>query len=124
MKILSSFLFFAVFTTILLLNSCDKYHAKKLAGIYSCKVDYRLSSMNNYINDSTYSEDIEIVQSGKFVNVLGASIHIDSLWKEKEYTENNHPNYLTVLFKNDKVFITESYVALGGHSSRTYEGEK
>lgn len=117
-----TFTFFTVF--VLLLTSCDKYHAKKLAGTYSCEVDYHYWDMTPLVIDSTYHEDIEISREGKNVIVLGTSIPIDSLWKEKEYYEGNVHDYITVLFKDDSVYITRSSGGLGGGGTLRYSGRK
>jgi len=74
--------------------------------------------------DSIYYEDIKIKQDGKFVVVLETRIHIDSLWKEKEYFEGYIHNYIKVLFRNDSIYITRSNGGLGGNASWTYEGIK
>lgn len=117
-----TFTFFTVF--VLLLTSCDKYHAKKLAGTYSCEVDYHYWDMTPLVIDSTYHEDIEISRERKNVIVLGTSIPIDSLWKEKEYYEGNVHDYITVLFKDDSVYITRSSGGLGGGGTLRYSGRK
>ncbi len=108
----------------MLLTSCDKHHAKKLAGTYSCTVEYHYWNISPTLIDSMYTEDINIEQDGKFVVVLGTRIHVDSLWKEKEYYEGYIHNYIKVLFKNDHVYITRSGGGLGGNASWTYEGNK
>lgn len=115
---------FIISLFILLLLSCDKHHAKKLSGTYSCRIEYHYWDMTPLNIDSIYYEDIKIGQDGKFIVVLGTSIHIDSLWKEKEYYDGYIHNYLKVLFKNDSVYITRSNGGLGGNASWTYEGEK
>jgi hypothetical protein len=119
MKTLILFIFSTFF---LLLFGCDKYHAKKLSGKYSCKVEYNYWDMTPLNIDSIYYEDLVIEQKGKFVVVLGTSIHIDSLWKEKEYYEGYIHNYMKVLFKNDSVYIIKSSGGLGGNASWTYKG--
>lgn len=117
-----TFTFFTVF--VLSLTSCDKFHAKKLTGTYSCEVDYHYWDMTPLIIDSTYHEDIESTRQGKNVIVLGTSIPIDSLWKEKEYYEGNVHDYITVLFKDDSVYITRSSGGLGGGCTLKYSGRK
>lgn len=107
-----------------LLSGCDKYHAKKCSGTYSCKVAYHYWDMTPTMIDSTYQENLEIKRSGKNVIVLGTSIPIDSLWKEKEYYEGNAHNYMTVLFRKDSVYITRSNGGLGGNASWMYQGVK
>lgn len=107
-----------------LLLSCDKHRAKKLSGTYSCRVDYHYWDMTPSTSDSTYQEDLEIKQDGKQVIVLGTSIPIDSLWKEKEYYIGYVHNYMNVLFKNDSLYITRSSGGLGGNASWKYRGVK
>lgn len=109
---------------LLITTSCDKYHAKKLAGTYDCTVKYHYWDMTPLIVDSTYKEDIPITQEGKNIIVLGTSIHIDSLWRGKEYYEGYIHNFMTVLFKNDSVYITRSGGGLGGNASWHYSGLK
>ena len=121
MKIRISFILTAF---ILLLASCDKHHAKKLSGTYSCRVQYNYWDMTPLHIDSVYYEDIEIEQDGKLVKVAGTSIHIDSLWEEKEYEQWNIYGYLKVLFRNDSVYILISNGGLGGSSTLRYEGMK
>lgn len=121
MKIYIAFL---ISTFIVLLTSCDKHHAKKLAGTYSCTVEYHYWDISPTLIDSMYTEDINIEQDGKFIVVLGTRIHVDSLWKEKEYSTGHVYNYIKVLFKNDRVYITRTSGGLGGGASRSYEGNK
>lgn len=104
--------------------SCDKHHAKKLSGTYSCKVAYHYWDMTPSTIDSTYQEDLEIKRNGKNVIVLGTSIPIDSLWKEKEYSIGYVHGYMKVLFRNDSVYITRSSGGLGGNASWKYQGIK
>jgi hypothetical protein len=124
MKIGKSILPLIFLSTMLFLFSCDKNHAKKLSGTYSCKVDYHYWDMTPTSIDSTYFEDIEIKQEDKNVIVLGYSIHIDSLWKEKEYMEGYIHNFIKVQFKKDSLYITRSSGGLGGNASLIYEGKK
>lgn len=107
-----------------LLLSCDKHRAKKCSGTYSCKVDYHYWDMTPSTSDSAYQEDLEIKQDGKHVIVLGTSIHIDSLWKEKEYYIGYVHNYMKVLFKKDSIYITRSSGGLGGNATWKYRGVK
>jgi hypothetical protein len=107
-----------------LLLSCDKHHAKKLSGTYSCKVDYHYWDMTPSTIDSTYQEDLEIKQDGKNLIVLGTPIHIDSLWKEKEYQLGDIHNYMRVLFRNDSIYITRSGGGLGATATWKYQGSK
>lgn len=124
MKTLNPFQLLILLAFIGLFSSCDKYHAKKLSGTYSCKVDYHYWDMTPTNTDSTYHEDLEIKQNGKNVIVFGTSIPIDSLWKEKEYYIGYVHNYMNVLFRNDSVYITRSSGGLGGNASWKYQGIK
>jgi hypothetical protein len=122
MKYTTSFLFVSII--VLFLTSCDKFHAKKLAGTYSCRVDYHYWDMTPKIIDSTYQRDIEVKQKGKLLEIFSYSIPIDSLWKERQFSQGDVHSYLKVLFKNDSVYITSSGGGLGGNSSTTYSGRK
>lgn len=125
MKISSCSLVFSFLITLALLPSCGKFRAKKLAGKYLCRIDYHYWDMLPTLVDSTYFEEIEIKQAGKNLIVLGTTIPIDSLWKEKQYFEGSGGyNYLQVLFKKDSLYITKSGGGLGGHASWTYAGLK
>lgn len=124
MKLPFSLLFLVFVISNGLLTSCDKHRAKKLSGTYSCVVDYRYFDISGTSIDSTYNEDIYIDQDGKNLIVLGTSIHIDSLWKEKEYSEGYFYDQMTVLFKDDQVYITKSGGGQGGSSSLNYVGVK
>jgi len=74
--------------------------------------------------DTIYSEDLEIQQDGKNLIVLQNTIHIDSVWKGKEYYQGDVHDYLTVQFRNDSIYLTRSSGGLGGNGSRTYAGIK
>lgn len=80
--------------------------------------------MTPVIIDTMYNEDLEIAQDGKYVLVLGTKIHIDSLWKEKQYMKGDIHGFLQVLFKNDSVYITKSSGGMGGNGTIIYEGIK
>lgn len=124
MLIRNVFAFFVCSIFLFLVLSCDKYHAKRLAGTYACTVDYHYWDMTPVVIDSTYKEDIEITQEGKNVVVLGVAIPVDSLWKENEYYQGNVHDYMTVLFRDDSVYITRSSSGLGGGGTLTYSGKK
>jgi hypothetical protein len=124
MKTRFPFIFLVAIVTITSLISCDKYHAKKLAGTYSCRVDYHYWDMTPTTFNTSYFEDIEIEQDGKDVFVLGYRIHIDNLWKEKVYKVGNIHNYLQVQFKDRHISITRSSGGLGGNGTYTYYGER
>jgi hypothetical protein len=124
MKTKKTFQFLIISSFTLLLFSCDKYHTKRLSGTYACSVDYHYWDMTPVIIDTMYNEDLEIAQDGKYVLVLGTKIHIDSLWKEKQYMEGDIHGFLQVLFKNDSVYITKSSGGMGGNGTIIYEGIK
>lgn len=107
-----------------LTNSCDKYHSKKLAGTYTCKVDYHYWDMTPMDFDTTYYEDIDITRDRNDLIILGYRIHIDSLWKEKEFTVGDVHYFMTVLFREDNVYITHHSGGLGGGATRNYNGHK
>jgi len=107
-----------------LIYGCDKYHAKNLSGKYYCKVHHQSWNMTSSNIDTVYYEYLDIKQDGEYVVVLGTPIHIDSLWKEKEYNIGSYQNYMKVRFKNDQVFITTSGGGLAGNTSYYYEGVK
>lgn len=109
----------------LLFVSCDKMKARKFAGKYRCTVDHYAWIMNQgVIADTTYVEDVEIKREGKFVVVMGRSIHVDSLRNENTYKEGQYNNYFSVLFKKDSVYIEMMSGGLGGNSSWKYAGRK
>lgn len=109
---------------VLLLSNCDKQHARKLSGTYDCKVEYHYWDMTPTSIDSIYNESIKIEQDGKFVEVFGKSIHIDSLWEEKEYKEGNGNNYFSIVFKNDSLIMKHSSGGLGGNATSIHKGVK
>ena len=120
MKFPALLLFISIF-----FSSCDKYHARKFSGTYYCQVHYYYWIMNQGIlADTNYMEDIEIKREGKKLIVLENEVHIDSLWKDKEYFQGDAHNYLKVQFKNDKVYVTSSSGGLGGNASWKYVGVK
>lgn len=105
--------------------SCDKIKARKFSGKYRCTVDHYAWIMNQgVIADTSYVEDIEIKRAGKMVNVMGRSIHVDSLRDENIYKEGQSNNYFSVLFKKDSIYIESMSGGLGGNSSWMYAGRK
>lgn len=118
-------LFFRSVLLVFLLVSCDKMKARKFAGTYRCSVDHYAWVLNQgVIADTTYVEDIEIKREGKFVIVMGRSIHVDSLRNENTYKEGQYNNYFSVLFKKDSIYIEFMSGGLGGNSSWNYAGRK
>lgn len=116
--------FFLCCVVLISFASCDKYHAKKLAGVYFCEVKYSYWDMTPTNIDSTYNQEIEITQKGKELDVLGYKVHIDSLWNEKEYMVGGVHNYLNTLFRDDSVYITSYSGGLGGGATWKYAGSK
>lgn len=124
MKKCKSSLLILFFSLALILLSCDKYHAKKMAGQYACKVEYHYWDISPKNIDSIYTQDIQVTPDGKNVIVLETRIHVDSLWKRVEYVEGYIHDYIKVRFKKDSVYITRSGGGLGGNASWTYSGLK
>lgn len=118
------FLLLLFIAFVISLSGCDKYHAKKLAGTYACRVEYHYWDMTPTTFDTSYYEDLQITQEGKDVFVLGYRIHVENLWKEKQFKVGNIHNYLLVQFKDKHVYITRSSGGLGGNGTRTYSGKK
>ncbi len=112
-----------VLCCMLMLQGCDKHHAKKLSGTYRCRVDYHHWSMNGPYIDSTYYEDIIIERHEKNLIILGKSIHINELWKE-EYESGTYSQYFNVRFTNDSVYILKGGGGQGGSGSLSYAGRK
>ena len=108
----------------ILICSCDKHHSKKLSGTYSCKVHCHSWTLSGSVFDTIYFEEIEIKQEGKDLKILDELIHIDSLWNERQYNEGNYPNYFSVLFTNDSVYITNGGSGHGGAGYCKYSGKK
>lgn len=113
-----------VLLLMVLTYSCDKYHAKKLAGRYACKVESHYWDITPMTMDTTYNEDIDITRDRNDLIILGNRIHIDSLWKEKEYTIGDVHYYLTVLFRKDSIYLTQYSGGLGGGGTTKYSGRK
>ena len=121
------FLKISFLTTVLFFTlGCDKYQAKKLAGTYSCEVEYDYWDMTPTSVDSTYNEDLEIKREGKNLVVLDHSIDIDELRSEEEYYYGYVHNYIKVTFdkKNNTVRITRASGGIGGNATRKYFGIK
>ena len=106
------------------LQSCDKQHAKNLAGTYKCQVHYVYWDMTPNNIDSTYLEDLYVVREGKYLKVLDCKIHVDSLYQGQEYQFGEIHNYIKVQFKDKHLYVTRSSGGLGGNASRTYDGVK
>ncbi len=108
----------------IVLNSCDKYHVKKLSGTYNCEVHYNYWVGASTITDTSYNESVVVEREGEFVKVLDYKIHIDSLWKEKEYTEGYIHNFIEIQFIDDNLLITRHSGGLGGGVTWKYNGTK
>ena len=105
--------------------SCDKHHARKLAGTYTCAVEFSYWSFApTIIEDSVFYDELVIERKGKEVIVFGHSIHIDELWNEKEYYTAGPNGSLRVLFKNDNVYIRKTSGGQGGEATYDYSGER
>jgi hypothetical protein len=120
------------FVSILLLTlSCQKHRAKKLAGTYACKVDYHVEHAETepngyYIFDTTYFEDVVIVQDGKDLKFLNYSVHIDQVkdGKTASFAPSGSISSSAISFKNDEVYIYTKSGGQGGWGSYTYNGKK
>lgn len=109
---------------LLLLESCDKHHAKKLAGVYHCKVHYHYEDISPKYIDSFYNSDLTIERKGKYLYIFDYKIHIDSLWKAPTCKRGYIHDYLNVLFEKDSVFVLRGGGGLGGNSYKYYKGKK
>lgn len=105
-------------------SSCDKYHAKKLSGSYTCSVHYHYMDITPMEMDSTYTEILEVEQDGKNIKVLGYTIPIDSVWKTDGYTVGSYNQNFTVRFDKDKIYCYTYSGGLGGHATREYNGSR
>ena len=117
---LTAFIFFSV----ALMISCDKQRARKLSGTYHCRVEQESFDMVSLESDTIFFQDLIVEQQGKEVKVLGTTIHIDSLWKEKEYYESGFNSSIRVLFREDSVFIEKYNGGQGGYTYWYYKGLK
>ena len=117
----SSLLFLALCT---LFSSCDKHHAKKLSGTYSCKVHGKYYLMNQYSTDTTYSAELTITQDKKFLLILDKKIHIDSLWRENKYEEGSFQKYFQTQFKNDSLYVSYGSSSQSSNFSSDYACSK
>ncbi len=103
---------------------CDKHRAKKYAGDYDCEVNHTSYSIAPSYFDTSYKELIHITRTGKYLNILDYQVHIDSLWKDKQYQEGYVHRYFRVQFIDDSVYILISGGGLGGGYSYSYKGLK
>lgn len=120
----SKYRFVFILFSIILFFGCDKRHAKKYAGVYACEVNYTGTNINYGPWDSTYFQEVEVVQEGRYLFIGEKQYHIDSLWKGKTYTVGNYSCAYSTRFENDSLFLTISTGSLGTHTSRKYKGKK
>lgn len=121
----------ALVSLLLLTVSCQKYRAKKLAGTYACKVVYHLqhpgSEPNSYyILDTTYFEDVVVVQDGKDLKFLGYSVHVDEVkdGKTASFANTGGISSSGISFKNGEISIYNSSWQNSGSWSINYNGKK
>ena len=114
-----------ILTLMLTGLACDKQHAKKMEGVYSCHVEYHYWDMTPKNIDSTYFADLEVTRDGKNMIILGNRIHVDSLWKGKAYyLYSGGHNYLKVLMSEESIYVASSSGGLGGNATSIYTGFK
>ncbi len=124
---LKRFFFLLLVFPIYFLGSCDKYHAKKLAGNYLCfKVQDIYYGLQPGQPSHTESWDtIEVKSERRDVLVLGYRIPVDSLWKKNTYhvpTGDPHTQ-LEVKFRKKHLSMVYEYHYLGSGGKITYEGD-
>jgi|TARA_R110000737_G_C14623511_1_gene494084 hypothetical protein len=117
-------LFISLIVILLISIGCDKQHAKKLAGRYSCTVHGKYYLMGQYNTDTTYFEDLSITQEDKNIVILGQIIPVDLLWNENKYEEGSFQKYFHVQFKKDSVYISEGSSSQASNFSTVYSGLK
>ncbi|MFN5417891.1 MAG: hypothetical protein ACK5B9_12605 [Flavobacteriia bacterium] len=119
------FLFISVcFLVFSFLISCDKHHAKKLAGSYTCQVHSYSISGGTVTLDTNYTETLEVKQEKNKLNFLNQSYHIDTFWNEKRYYTTFTHGYLDIQFKNDSINYEMRNGGQGGYGIITYKGKK
>lgn len=114
-------------------QSCDKKKAGKLTGSYNCNV-VQTTFTEPLENGDSWTEisiekveNIEVKSNAEFVEILGHSIHIDSLKNENlyvEYCDIPSCSLFKLRFKEDSVFITVKSGGLGGYVIESYKGVK
>ncbi|HRP52185.1 MAG TPA: hypothetical protein PLI97_01605 [Fluviicola sp.] len=109
--------FFSIIVFFLL--GCDKYKAKKMAGIYDCKVHSSYFT-GGTSNDSDYEEALEIKQDGKNLVIFNELFHVDLFRHENVYTLGGG----SIQFVKDCVFIKLSSVSPGAKFFKEYRGRK
>lgn len=103
---------------------CDKQHASKLAGTYQCDVQFHTWNMNQTNCDSVYQEKVEVKRNGAELQILDYTLHIDSLWNEKEYYKVFPGSSIRIQFKDKQLYMTTQNGGLGGGTSKVYIGKK
>ena len=116
-----------IFTLIIGLTflSCDKYKAKRLSGIYACKVDVESFNMSSGYFDTTYFEDVEVKQDGESIVIFNKKIHIRDLKKGVYFEEGTMSSvYLKVRIYKNELFYFYHSGGLGGYGNVQYIGKK
>lgn len=116
--------YFVSILVILSIYSCDKFHAKKYEGTYECSVFYEIRDISPMHFDSSYIEILKVEREGKYIRVLDKKIHIDSLWKGKEYYEFRPHYFYSLRFSKDSIFLSYGGGGLGFQWSSDYKGKK
>jgi hypothetical protein len=104
--------------------SCDKIRANRFSGVYTCSVHATSFDMYGSNYDTTYTSEVEVVQDGTHILILGSSIHVDSLRHGNAYKVGSYLSYFELKLEQDSLFYLSSSGGLGGYSSITYRGEK
>lgn len=112
---------FPLSTVLLLLNSCDKYHARTLSGTYSCSVHYHYFTITPTEIDSSYSEDVEVVREGKELKVLGYTVPIDSVWETDGYMIGDYNDFFQIRFSGDSMYCYKYSGGMGAMSAMITE---
>lgn len=125
MKLVKYMLTAVTCLTLLTFVSCKKINTRKLAGSYSCFVDYSYWEITPYYYDSTYNKTITIDRDKKWLNINGIPVHIDSLTYDETYMEMIYGRPFTVQFTStDSLYTFRSSGGLGGGSSTSYACSK
>lgn len=111
-------------TCVLLFASCDKFHARKLSGTYTCQIHISSYLMGSYTTDTSYTDNLIVEHKGKNVIILNNTIPVDSLWGGHVYYVGNGPNFFKLQFINDSVYYSSHSGGLGGGYSAYYAGKK
>ncbi|MBN2683225.1 MAG: hypothetical protein JXR58_12005 [Bacteroidales bacterium] len=112
---------------ILFLSSCDRKHAKELAGDYSCSYSAYTWNIDEGVtwDYSTNDTILKVVRIGKYLKILEEKIHIDSVWSGKSYYQPiNADHGIRVQFADGKIWVNYSNGGRGGGYEATYVGHK